>query len=83
MIACNVALLDLHLTPSLQTFCIYLPVFFFFQNRKLKVHMMLTPCFCSACEHVLLLLFVPVRCGCHMPDCLVGSVSDSGHSYEK
>lgn len=46
--------------------------------------MTLTPCICSTCERVLLLLFVP-GCGeCHMlNDCLVRSVSDSGRSYEK
>lgn len=36
MIACNVALCDLHLTPSLQTFCIYLPVFFFLSKQEVK-----------------------------------------------
>lgn len=48
--------------------------------------MMPTPCFCSTCERAacFALPFCLCLCARHMPsDCVVGSISDSGRSYEK
>lgn len=56
------------------------------KKRRLNAHRMLTPCFCSTCECAacFALLFVSACAAHHMPsDCVVGSISDSGRSYEK